>query len=201
MRAGALPDDEELRDDASGQRRALVTGVRARTLQGFIHATREVLGDEAYARVCAEVHPRILESIASDGEDWVPTEDVIAWCESALRTADNDAIRRFVDVMMNHGFGRVRRVLLQIATPHGVLRRASELWREEFTDGRLVAYATSPNSAVATLYQHRFLDSPLLRTIVAESFRYTLELSGATSVTEEHVSDDNGPLVVRLSFA
>ena len=189
MGAGALRDDEQARDDASGERRAFSTGARVRTLHGFIAATREVLGESVLERVRSELSPRVIEALQRDPEDWVPLEHVIAWCEESLRDADAATIRAFVAVMMNHGFGRVRRVLLQIATPHGVLRRATELWRDDFSDGRLVAYATSPNTAVATLYEHRFLESELLRAVVAESFRYVLELSGAADAIEEHTTD------------
>jgi len=200
MGAGAQRNEQGARDDASGERSAFATGTRARTLQGFIAATREVLGEETLKRVCDDLSPRVLQALERDGEDWVPLQDVISWCEESLRHADAETVRAFVRVMMDHGFGRVRRVLLQIATAHGVLRRASELWREEFTDGRLVAYATSPNTAIATLYEHRFLESGLLRSVVAESFRYTLELSGAADATEEHERDSDGPLIVRFSW-
>jgi len=200
MGAGALQDEAKEREDASGQRRVLVSGARARTLQGFIAASREVFGEETHRRMCERVASHVLDALTLDGEAWVPVDDVIEWCEASLCDEDEGRIRAFVDVMMNHGFGKVRRVLLQIATPHGVLRRAGELWREEFTDGRLVAYATSPNTAIATLYEHRFLESPLLRAVVAESFRYTLQLSGAADVNERHGSDGDGPLIVRLSW-
>jgi len=200
MGAGALPKHAELREDASGERLALAMGGRARTLHGFVDATRHVLGEAAYARVSREVAPHVLDGLALDGEDWVPLEHIVAWCEAAIVDVPQSKLRPFVDHMMDQGFGRVHRVLLAIATPHGVLRRAGEMWREEFTDGRLVAYATSPNTAIATLYDHRFLESPGLRAVVAESFRYTLALSGARDVIEEHGSEDGGPLLVRFSW-
>jgi hypothetical protein len=199
MGAGALHEDDAR--DASGDRLAVGTAVRARTLHGFIHATREVLGERAYERVLTEVSPHVLEGLELDGDAWVPAEHVAAWCDASLRSVEPKTLPAYVDSMMSHGFGRVRRVLLQIATPHGVLRRASEIWREDFTSGRLVAYATSPNTAIVTLYDHVFLASPLLRAVLAESFRSTLQLSGGQDATAEHSAEGDGPLLVRLSWS
>ena len=201
MGAGALPEDiEAARDDASGQRLALGTAARARALQGAMHATREVLGEAAYARLLAEVSPSPGSVLNLAADEWIPLEHLAVWCEASLRDAGPAMVRPFVDRMMRDAFGRVRRVLLQIATPHGVLRRSSELWREDFSGGRLVAYATSPNTAIATLYEHRLLDSAVLRAMVAESFCYTLRLSGAIDATEEHGGDAGAPLLVRISW-
>lgn len=181
-------------DAVSGERIAIASRTRARTVDAFAAATRELLGESAAREVMADLSP-------IDGE-WAPTADVVEICERAWRLMHGDVSLRnaWADRMIDHGFGRVRKLLLAVATPAGLLRRAGELWRDEFSDGRLIAYTTSPTSATASLHEHAFVETALMRDIISETFRYTLTLTGARDAREVHEIHANGTLVIRLSW-
>ena len=167
------------------------------TLRACLAATRDVLGEDALHAVS----PRGDSS--HDDRDWIPVDLVVSLCERLWDgpMAHNHAtLRAWTDRMLDHGFGRVRRVFLSIATPASVVRRAGELWRGEFSDGRLVAYSTSETSARVSLHEHVFLETELMRDVVAESYRYALELAGGKGARETHAVRDNGVLVVELNW-
>jgi hypothetical protein len=150
-----------------------------------------------------QVERALMAGIAEPEGDWVAIDSIVTVCERAWRGPlghDRETLRTWSDRMMDHGFGLARKLLLAIATPSGLLRRAGELWRDEFSDGRLIAYNTSPTSAIASLHDHVFLDTELMRTIIAETFRYSLQLTGAKGAREVHEIAANGALVVRLSW-
>jgi hypothetical protein len=185
----------------SGQRIAVARYARGRTMRALVQATRDLYGEEAVAQISVAMPEAARADLDEDA--WVPLEHIIRWCELAwdgpLRREPR-ALVTFVDRMMDHGFGRVRRLLLAVATPAGLVRRAGDLWREEFSNGRLVAYATSPNAAAITLHDHAFMETELMRAVIAESFRYALQLSGATDAREEHEIHSNGALLVKISW-
>lgn len=200
MGAEASRDEVEVREDASGERASTnLRRGRAHILQGVAHATRELRGDDALARAMSELPSEIGDSLTRPADEWVPVEHIVSFIEATLGPLDDAKLRESVRLTMDHKWSRARRLLLAIATPSGIVRRASELFRQDFSDGRAVAYMTSPCSAVVTLHDHHFAETPLLRTIAAETVRYALQLSGATDVTEHH-TDDDGPLVVRLTW-
>lgn len=195
------PSGATSQDAVSGERIAVARCARGRTARAFARATRELYGDAAVAEIVAALPDGARGAIEEDA--WIPIEHIIRFCELAWDgplAHDRVELARWVDRMMDHGFGRVRKLLLAIATPAGVLRRASDLWREEFTDGRLVAYTTSPTTAAVSLYDHVFIDTELMRNVIAESFRYALRLSGATDAREEHTIDSNGALLVQITW-
>ena len=173
----------------------LAKRARARTLRAFAQATREMFGEH--------VERALMESLPSADGEWVDVEAVVAICERAWRGPlghDEEQLRVWTDRMMDRGFGLARKLLLAIATPSGLLRRAGDLWRDEFTTGRLVAYNTSPTTALATLHDHIFLETELMRAVVSETFRYSVQLTGAKDVREVHEIAANGALVVHLSW-
>lgn len=201
MGAEASRDDVAPIEDASGERIATsVRRARAHVFHGYAHATRTLLGDAAHERVLRELGPEVADSLAHPGDDWVPIEHLARYCELVLAGLDDERLREVSRLAVDHGLPRARRLLLTVATPHGLLRRSSEMFRENFNDGRMVAYATSPCSALITMYEHRFNESALLRTLAAESMRYMLQLSGAADATEHHDADASTPLVVRFTW-
>jgi hypothetical protein len=111
-----------------------------------------------------------------------------------------DAYRNFVQQVIQQGFGRVRRVLVQFAHPHAVLRRAPELWKHDHTHGEL-AISMEEKSALAILSHEVLTATRLSRATAAEMFRTVLSLTRAGDVKEEHGLDGNGRLRVLLKWS
>lgn len=202
MGAEATRDDVAPNEDASGERLATtVRRVRAHIFHGYAFAARKLLGDDAHERVLGALGPDVADSLAHPSDDWVPIDHLASYCETVFANLDEECVREASRLAVDHGLPRARRLLLTVATPHGMLRRSSDMFREYFHDGRMVAYATSPCSAVVTMYEHRFNESRLLRTLAAESMRYMLQLSGAADATEHHDDGEaSTPLVVRFTW-
>lgn len=201
MGAEATRDDVAANEDASGERLATsVRRARAHVFHGYASAARKVLGDVVHERVLRELPPEVADSFAHPGDDWIPIDHIAMYCEAAFAGRDDECVREASRLAVDHGLPRARRLMLSVATPHGMVRRSSDMFRENFSDGRMVAYATSPCSAVITIYEHRFNESALLRTLAAESMRYMLEVSGAADATEHHDADGSTPLVVRFTW-
>lgn len=199
---GAIEQRAAARTAESSQTITLSDRVRARAVNGLREATREVYGAAEVDRVLASLTDEQRASLQFERE-WVPVSLMEAWVAALLEgpgAHDRAAFRRCVDRGLDLGFGRVKKTLLAIATPHGIVRRASELWRGEFTEGRVVAFSTSPTSASLTLHDHCTLASPLMREVVAETFRRALELAGARDAVERHSGEPGSPLPILVSW-
>ncbi len=192
----------------SGERPVATASVRGGTLAACRDATRDLFGADGLAAVhdalrdgpCREALERRLP-------DWVPDAWAIAWCEAAWSgpiARDHEALGRWVRRMIDRGFGLRQRLLLSIATPSGVVRRAHDLWRSEQSHGRVVPVAAAPtglgHDAVLTLHEHAYTEHPVTRDVVAESFRNILERAGAADCVEEHERDAAPTLGVRLRW-
>ena len=189
------------RHDFVSAERHVVSCVRGRTVRAFAAASRDLFGEAALRDLIASLPEAARSEV--DEQDWVPAEHAIWWCERAFAGPlgrDPVKLRAWACRMIDHGFGRVRRLLLTIATPAGMIRRAGDLWREEFNEGRLVAYATSPRSAIASLHDHVFLKSEVTRDLLAETFRHNVELAGGRGAREQHSLHATGALIVDLSW-
>lgn len=189
------------RHDFVSAERHVVSCVRGRTVRAFAAASRDMFGEAATRELIATLPEAARADV--DEQDWVPAEYVTWWCERAFEGPlgrDPAKLRAWACRMIDHGFGRFRRLLLTIATPAGLVRRAGDLWREEFNQGRLVAYTTSPGSAIASLHDHVFLAKDVTRDLLAETFRYNVELAGGRGAREQHTLHANGALIVELSW-
>lgn len=180
--------------EVAGDRAA--NSVRALTLHACASATRDMFGESVLREVMGST--RTVEE-----REWVPVEQIMSICEclwDGVMARDGAVLRRWTDGVLDHGFGRVSRLFLSIATPAVLVRRAADLWRGEFSDGRLVAYTTSETSARLSLHEHRFLETALMRDVVSESYRYAVCLTGATGARETHIMRDTGALTVDLTW-
>lgn len=198
---GVELERSERREITTGER--LASRARGHTLSAYSQATRELYGEEWQRRLASQL-PKHVQVKLDQPPEWIPVEYAIAWMDAVWEgpmRQDRTELVRFVDRVLDHGFGREKRLLLTIATPPGVVRRASELWRGEMSDGRVVSYGTSPTSARFVLYDHPFLEHPLWREITAETFRYAVALAGAKDAIEQHEGDLGQPLVVNVSWS
>lgn len=176
--------------------------VSGRTAAALLPAARQALGEEGARRVAARlgraVRAATIESTPDD-DHWYAEVVVSDWCEAvAAERGVGEDLRAFVRATMEQSFARQHRLLFSIATPAGIVRRASELWRSQFARGRLVAYTEPPRRAVAILHDHGFSASPTMRAVIVEILRHALSLGGARGVA---ASDGGGePLVVHLEW-
>ena len=102
--------------------------------------------------------------------------------------------------MMDHGFGRVRKFLLGMATPATVGRKAGELWRHDHTHGEIVTRSMSDRSFELRLIDHPYLETPLARSSIAEILRYAMSLANAKDVQGRHRLEDERTLVVHIDW-
>lgn len=192
---------QQRRDEVSSGER-LASRTRGHTLTSLVEATRELHGERAVTDMLA-VLPSHVRRALDEKPDWVPVEFIVVWFEMMFERAlgrDSNELARLVRRTLDLGFGRVRRVLLGIATPTWVIRKAPELWRGEHSDGRLVPFATGPTSVRVTLHDHPFLDSAVAREATVESLRYPLVLAGAKNAVARHEGAVGEPLIVAIDW-
>jgi hypothetical protein len=143
----------------------------------------------------ATVEPVVL------ADEWIPEEHVMAWYEAAWTLSErNDAeYCRFLDRMMDVGFGRVRKLLLNLASVATVATKAPELWRHDHTSGVLRSEYRE-GEVTLCLRDHIYTTTPLARRSIAEIYRYVVSLTGRKHVTATHSLEPDGELRVRLRY-
>ena len=134
--------------------------------------------------------------------DWIPVDDLIAWHVAVW----NGPAKRDEKIMLEHarctvdlGFGRVKRFLISMATAQTLAPRVAALWNDEYSTGALEVAALEPTSVTLVLHDHPFVGNQLMRTVIAEVFRYVLSLGRTKSVSGVHAVRD-GKLMVVLRF-
>lgn len=108
---------------------------------------------------------------------------------------------RWVDIVMERGFGESRGLFTSLANPFFVLRRAQELWNSEHTTGILVNAPLGTHSARLTVRDHPLLGSPATRAALTESFRYVIHMTGAREVTASYELTPDGQMHVVIAWA
>ena len=66
----------------------------------------------------------------------------MAWQEAVFEgrpARSDDELRRYIYKVVDSGFGRVRRLLVNLVTPATLCTRAAELWHDEHTHGEISA--------------------------------------------------------------
>lgn len=131
--------------------------------------------------------------------DWLPLDDLIAWHVAVW----NGPAKRDEKTMMNHcrltvdmGFGRVKRALISMATAHTLAPRVAALWNDEYSTGTLEAVSVEPKSVQLVLRDHPYVTHQLMRTVIAEVFRYVLSMTRTKNISAVHAVRDGGLLVV-----
>ncbi len=136
-------------------------------------------------------------------EPWLPERFVMAWQEAVFDgPAQHGAeeFRRYVDKVVDAGFGRVRRLLVNLVTPATLCTRAAELWHDEHTHGQIRA-EPSGQVVVITLRDHPYVTRPIARLVLAESLRHAASLTRARRVEQLHRVVDGDALEVRLTWS
>lgn len=173
---------------------------------GFRRAAVDLWGEEGLRQIgdamSEEARRRCISSIVIE-EEMLPERFVHEWYERAWAgpaQRDRDEYHRFLDRMMDHGFGRVRKFLLGMATPAIVGRKAGELWRHDHTHGEIVTRSMSDRSFELRLTDHPYLETPLARSSIAEILRYAMSLAHAKGVQGKHRLEDHRTLVVHIEW-
>lgn len=152
------------------------------------------------ARLPDEIRAALVDT-AILVDPWLPERWVMAWQEAAWMGPaheDEATFRRYVDRVVDAGFGRVRRLLVNLVTPATLCTRAAELWLDEHTHGDISA---QPDGRVVTirLRAHPYVERPVARLVMAESLRHAASLTRAKDVEETHRLDGD-TLEVRLTW-
>jgi hypothetical protein len=135
-------------------------------------------------------------------EPWLPERFVMAWQEAVFEgpAQGSDAeFRRYIDKVVDAGFGRVRRLLVNLVTPATLCTRAAELWHDEHTHGDITAEPTG-HLVVIRLRNHPYVTRPVARLVMAESLRHAASLTRVKRVDENHRVDGDA-LEVRLTWS
>lgn len=179
--------------------------VHKKSLIGFRTATEKMWGDSGYRSVSDALPPDVRERTAGMRPlpDWIPLGDLIAWHVAVWdgpARRDEAVMIRHIHATVDLGFGRVKRLLLSLATPHTLAPRVVALWSDEYSTGRLETSELEEKSIHLTLRDHAYVDVPLMRFVIAEVYRYVLSLTSAKNVTSVYAVRD-GALVVILRWA
>jgi hypothetical protein len=166
----------------------------------------ELWGEFGWREVASALAPEVRATLL-DGPvspvGWVPERHMMALGEAVFAGpagANEDAYRQLVTKMIDHGFGRIRRFVLQLAPPEALLSRAPDLWRHDHTHGELTV-VHRPGEATARLRDHDHVQTALSRLTAAEAFRSALARTRAENVTVQHGLDTTGALEVVLRWS
>jgi hypothetical protein len=179
----------------------LVPLVHRKSLIGFRAACEKLWGQTGYERVCTDLPEDVRKRTAGlvPLPDWIPVDDLVAWHLAVWNGITRKDERRFTEhvrATVDQGFGRVKRVLLSLATPHTLAPRVGPLWNDEYSTGVLQAANLEQHSVELRLRQHPYVEIPLMRSVIAEVYRYVLSLTRADNVTAVHTVRDGALLVV-----
>jgi hypothetical protein len=178
-------------------RRTIFSAFRAAALELWGQAGLDAIG----AKMEPECRAATVDAVVLAG-DWLPERYVMSWYEAAWEgpcQRHNKPFLEFIDRMMDHGFGRVRKFLLGIASPSMMVGKAASLWRHDHTDGHFTISMTNPGTVEITLRDHAYVETPLSRLAIAEIYRYAFSLCRVNEVTMTHSLEATGSLLVRLT--
>jgi hypothetical protein len=171
----------------------------------YREATRALWGDTGVERFAAALPEDTRELLRAQmpPETWVAVRHSIVLADVAwetLCTRDRTAFHTMIDRVIDFGFGRRQRLLLSLANPPMLLRRAADLWREDHTEGTLGYVPLAVDAARITLRDHPYAESPVQRDAFAEGLRHAMSLSHVRSVTAEELPSPPHTLHVILRW-
>ena len=166
-------------------------------------AAHELWGPDAVRTIVAALPPEEREeSLDESLRDWCSERLVIAWGHASWegparrdRATMNRLLQRHVDL----GFGRIRRMLLRLASPERLFEKLPDFWRHDHTHG-VLDVRVEGRLGVVSLREHPYSAAPQMRAAVAEIFRHTVQLMRARKVTETHALDPTGALVLNIRW-
>jgi hypothetical protein len=179
-------------------RRTIFVGMRA--------AAEQLWGPEGLAQVGRRLPPEIRHETVSAPlivSEWLPESYVLAWYDAVFAahcSGQRDLFLRYIDRLVDQSFGRVRKLLLGIASPPVLAQKATELWRHDHTTGELQARTEGRNTLIVTLLDHPYTTTPRSCEASCEVYRYIGSLSRAQSVSGRHTVNEKGHLVCTYTW-
>jgi len=178
--------------------------VQRRSLIGFRSACDQLWGSAGIDAICAQLPGDVRERTAGlrPLPDWIPVEDLVAWHHAVWHgpaKRDEALMLWHARLTVDHGFGRVKRLMVAALSPHGLAARVAPLWRAEYSTGRLQTLALDERSVQLSLSEHTYVEVPLMRVIITEAYRHILSMTRAKNVTAVHAVRD-GSLLVTLRW-
>ena len=175
--------------------------VRRKSLIGFRLACHQMWGQTGYQAISSALPADVSDRTAGlrPLPEWLPLDDLIAWHVAVWNgpaKRDEQIMTRHIQATVDQGFGRVKRFLLSTSTPLMLAPRVVSLWSEEYSTGRLQATAIEERSVQLTLMDHPYIETPLMRYVISEVFRYVVSLTRAKVVTARHGVRDAALVVV-----
>jgi serine/threonine protein kinase len=166
-------------------------------------------GDEGLNDIVARVDPETRADFlrVGAGDEWIATRHVVDWC---LRTFegpchhDRNRMVEYVDRVFDLSYGVIRRFVLRLADPVGVVPRLGGFWRHDHTAGEMTAKVDASNKGCTLrLVDSPYTELPHSRAGLAETYRYAFAQTRARGVTESHALErvgGKGTLVIRIRW-
>jgi hypothetical protein len=168
-----------------------------------VEATRDLWGGPAVDEVMAAIDGDARAVFgASVAPRWVAETIYMQWTQAvwdgpAKREAA--ALARWVDRLTDRGFGTARRMLMSLASPWVIVRRAGALWRTEHSHGELAAVPLVGSSVRFELRDHPFTSTEVIAAATSEAFRHIVYRCRVRWATETHELD-GGALLVEIRW-
>ena len=178
--------------------------VRRRSLIGFRAACEQMWGNAGIETIGRDLPEDVRERTAGlrPLPEWIPLDDLIAWhmaVWSGPAQRDEPTMTRHAQLTVDQGFGRVKRFVISMLTPETLAARVVSLWSDEYSTGRLETLSFEPQCVQLALWDHAYVEIPLMRYIISEVYRYVLSMTRTPNVTVAHALRD-GALVVTLRW-
>jgi len=160
--------------------------------QAGLHEVRERVAPEVRAVLCDE----IVLPVA-----WYPERHFEGYCDAVwkgLARQDARTFETFIRKSVDQMWGRIHRVLLSLATPHRLARRAPDLWRHDHTHGELSVDLREQDGTIR-VRNYPYSSTSIMRRGQTESLRYILSHARVSDVQASH-RDEEGDFVVTLAW-
>lgn len=177
---------------------------RAGQAAAFRSAALALWGRLGWEEVLRTLTPEAREQLfeqALSPVAWVPERLMMDLAEQVYdgpAARNQHSYRVFVRTMIEHGFGRIRRLFIRYATPELLLGRAPELWKHDHTHGELTV-CVGRDQATAMLHDHPHVTTELGRLTASETFKSALALTRARDVEMAYFHDEHA-LRVELNW-
>jgi hypothetical protein len=177
-----------------------VSLVHRKSLIGFRAACEGMFGPAGYRTLCESLPPDVRERTAGMRPlpDWILLDDLIAWHVAVWNGPakhDEKIMTEHIHRTVDQGFGRVKRLLITMATADSLAPRVAALWNDEYSTGVLEA-ETGARSVQLVLRDHPYVAHQLMRYVIAEVFRYVLGLTRTKNVSVVQAVRDGALFVI-----
>jgi hypothetical protein len=173
---------------------------------GFKVAATEMWGANGLTDIGSRLSPPVrratVEAITVE-TDFLPESYVLEWYQAVWEGPagrSRDLYNQFLQRMMDHGFGRIRKFFLQMASAPMIIQKAAELWRHDHNTGDMRFERVDGNTAVVTLAEHAYLTTPIARASVVEIMRYAAASGRNSNVRASYVLESASKIRVTLTW-